>query len=72
MHPFKKMIFSTVNIITNTAILEQGGRSTSSSANGENSCSILVVDITCYFDTSVNGKITSGDTVYDPQAQVHL
>lgn len=61
------MILS-INTNTTTAnpnVLEQGGISSSSfSADAENSCSVLVIDNVCWFDTSVNGKITSGDIVY--------
>lgn len=65
MHPFKKMIFSTVNIIASTAVLEQGGISSASSADSANLCNVLLVDSICWFDTAVNGTISSGDIVYN-------
>lgn len=64
MHPFKKMIFSTVNIIASTVVLEEGSISSTSQTVPDNGCA-MVLDSICYINTATDGAITSGDIVYN-------
>lgn len=52
---------------TPTVVLESGSISSTSQPNGDNGCA-MVIDSICYIDTSTNGRITSGDTVYHDES----
>ena len=46
-------------------VLEQGGVSSASSSIAESACDTLTVDSICWFDTYINGIISTGDFVYN-------
>lgn len=67
MHPFKKMIFMLTNAgsVYTPIVLEQGGISSTSSSIAESTCDTLTVDSICWFNTYIDGVISTGDFVYN-------
>ncbi len=55
---------TTTTTTTAAPVLEAGGISSASLADPSTGCS-LTIDSICYFDTAVDGIITSGDIVYN-------
>jgi hypothetical protein len=63
MNSFQKNIYSNSFETFSGAVLESGSISSISRATSGIVCSELL-DTICYFDTSINGAINSGDIAY--------